>query len=170
MSGKQQLIAELDRSSMKSTVPAVKAGHTVRITQKIKEGEKERLQVFEGLVIRVHGKGALNTTITVRKISEGVGVEKIFPIHSPSITDIQIVKVAKVRRSKLYYMRERSGKSARLQETQTTPKQREEMMLHFEELKKETATEDKTASSDNTTNEEQNTPDAAISEKTEEKA
>lgn len=134
MQGKQQLIAELDRKSMKKSVPDIKTGHSVRIQQKIKEGEKERIQTFEGLVIKVHGNGGLNTTITIRKISEGIGVEKIFPIHSPTITDIQIIKIAKVRRSKLYYMRERSGKSARLQETQTTPAQRKEMMIHFEEL------------------------------------
>lgn len=161
MSGKQQLIAELDRDSMKTSVPAIKTGHTVRITQKIKEGEKERLQVFEGLVIRVHGNGGLNTTVTVRKISEGVGVEKIFPIHSPTITDIQIVKIAKVRRSKLYYMRERSGKSARLQEIQTTPKQREEMMIHFEELKKETPNTEAAETKQETATESKDTKETA---------
>jgi large subunit ribosomal protein L19 len=138
MQGKQQLIAELDRKSMKKSVPDIKTGHTVRVQQKIKEGDKERVQTFEGLVIKVHGNGGLNTTISVRKISEGIGVEKIFPIHSPTITEIQIIKIAKVRRSKLYYMRDRSGKSARLQETQTTPTQRKEMMIHFEELKPQT--------------------------------
>lgn len=130
--GKQAFIAELDKLSMKESVPAVRAGHTVRVTQKVKEGEKERLQIFEGLVIKTHMKGGLNSTITVRKISEGVGVEKVFPLHSPSLVDIQIVKIAKVRRAKLYYMRERFGKSARLQETQTTQSQRDALMRHFD--------------------------------------
>ena len=130
--GKQALIAELDKASMKAAVPAVRAGHTVRVTQKIKEGNKERLQVFEGLVIKAHGNGGINSTITVRKISEGVGVEKVFPLHAPTVTEILITKIAKVRRAKLYYMRERFGKSARLKETQTTAATREQLTRHFD--------------------------------------
>lgn len=130
--GKQALIAELDKASMKASVPAVKTGHTVRVTQKIKEGSKERLQIFEGLVIKTHGNGGLNSTITVRKISEGVGVEKVFPLHAPTITEIQIVKIAKIRRAKLYYMRERFGKAARLKEIQTTAAQREKLTRYFD--------------------------------------
>ncbi len=142
--GKQSLIQDLNSSFMKTSVPAIRTGHSVRVTQKIKEGEKDRLQVFEGLVIKVHNKsGDLNATVTVRKISEGVGVEKVFAIHAPNIVDIQIVKVAKIKRAKLYYMRDRAGKSARLQETQTTQTQRDQMMTHFEKLgaSKEVATE-----------------------------
>lgn len=126
--GKQAKIAALDLMSMKAKVPVVRAGYSVRVTQKIKEGDKERLQVFEGLVIKTHMKGGINSTITVRKISEGVGVEKVFPLHTASITEIQVTKVAEVRRAKLYYMRDRAGKSARLTETQTTASQRDAMM------------------------------------------
>lgn len=135
--GKQEVIRNQDKSYMKEVVPAIRTGYTVKVTQKIKEGEKERLQMFEGLVIRVKGNGDLNSTITVRKVTEGVGVEKIFTLHSPSVTDVQITKMAKIRRSKLYYMRDRSGKSARLQETQTTPAQRKEMVTRFDIPKSE---------------------------------
>ena len=95
-------------------MPALNTGMTVRVHQKIKEGEKERIQIFEGLIIKIsHGHG-VDKTLTVRKVVEGIGVEKIFPIHSPNIAKIEITKKSKVRRSKLYYMRERFGKSARL--------------------------------------------------------
>src|SRR3989338_2885845 len=95
-------------------VPEIKSGQTVRVHQRVKEGNKERIQPFEGLIIAVkHGRG-VNATFTVRKISSGVVVEKIYPLHSPTIDKIEILKVAKVRRAKLYYMRERSGKSARM--------------------------------------------------------
>jgi len=96
------------------TVPEIKPGQTVRVHQRIKEGNKERVQPFEGLVIATkHGRG-LDGTFTVRKISEGVGVERIYPLHSPTIDKIEILKTAKVRRAKLYYMRERFGKQARM--------------------------------------------------------
>lgn len=117
------LIREVQKPQLKK-VPEVKTGYTVRVHQKIKEGSKERVQVFEGLVIRVgHGEG-VEKTITVRKIVEGIGVEKIFPVNSPNITKIEVKKKAKVRRAKLYYMRERSGKSARLQERHVTEAER----------------------------------------------
>jgi large subunit ribosomal protein L19 len=95
-------------------VPDIKSGQTVKVYQRIKEGNKERVQAFEGLVIAVkHGRG-LDGTFTVRKISSGVGVERIYPLHSPTIDKIEILKKAEVRRAKLYYMRERSGKRARM--------------------------------------------------------
>ncbi len=95
-------------------VPELKAGQTVKIYQRVKEGAKERVQPFEGLVIAVkHGRG-LDGTFTVRKISSGVGVERIYPLHSPTIDKIEVLKKADVRRAKLYYMRERSGKRARM--------------------------------------------------------
>ena len=96
------------------TVPELKAGQTVRVHQRIKEGDKTRIQPFEGLIIATkHGRG-LDGTFTVRKIAEGVGVERTYPLHSPTIDKIEILKTADVRRAKLYYMRERFGKSAKM--------------------------------------------------------
>lgn len=95
-------------------VPDIRPGDTVRVYQKVKEGDKERLQLFEGLVLAAkHGKG-ISGTFTVRKISQGVGVERIFPLHSPFIDKIEVVKRTKVRRAKLYYLRSAKGKKARL--------------------------------------------------------
>ena len=100
---------------LKENLPDLRPGDTVRVYQKIKEGDKERVQVFEGLVIaRKHGK-EIGTTFTVRKVIDGVGVEKIFPFHSPKIEKIEILRKGKVRRAKLYYLRKAKGKKARLQ-------------------------------------------------------
>ena len=102
------------KSMHRAGLPDIRPGDTVRVHQKIKEGDKERLQIFEGVVLaRKHGRG-ISATITVRKISSGVGVERIFPIHSPSLDRIEVVKRSKVRRAKLYYLREAKGKKARL--------------------------------------------------------
>lgn len=99
-------------------VPELRAGQTVRVHQRIKEGNKERVQPFEGLVIAVkHGRG-LDGTFTVRKISEGIGVERVYPLHSPTIEKIEVLKSFKVRRAKLYYMRERFGKKARMKKAE----------------------------------------------------
>ena len=102
---------EAEQSKKKTTV--IRPGETVRVHVKVTEGEKERTQVFEGIVIGLAGKGN-RATFTVRKISYGVGVERIFPIHSPRIDKIEVVARGKVRRAKLYYLRQRSGKAARL--------------------------------------------------------
>ena len=96
----------------------LRAGDTVKVYQKIKEGDKERIQIFEGVVIaRKHGKG-INATFTVRKISDGVGVERIFPLHAPFIEKLEITKRAKVKRAKLYYLRNLRGKKAKLKQKQ----------------------------------------------------
>lgn len=99
---------------LKKGLPDIRPGDTVRVHQKIKEGDKERIQAFEGLVIaRKHGR-EMGATITVRKVISGVGVEKIYPIHSPIIEKIEVLKRSKVRRAKLYYLRKSRGKKARL--------------------------------------------------------
>lgn len=97
----------------KSNHPAFKAGDTVKVHVKIKEGEKERVQVYQGVVIAIHKKGP-SSTFTVRKVSYGVGVERIFPMTSPNIDKIEVVTVGRVRRAKLYYLRQLSGKKARI--------------------------------------------------------
>jgi large subunit ribosomal protein L19 len=95
--------------------PAMRSGDTVRVHVKVREGEKERIQVFEGLVIGQH-RGGANASFTVRKVSFGQGVERIFPLHSPTIDKIEVIRSAVVRRAKLYYLRELRGKAARMKE------------------------------------------------------
>jgi large subunit ribosomal protein L19 len=108
-----KLLDQFNKSQLKS-LPDIKSGYTIKVHQKIKEGDKDRIQIFEGIVIaRKHGKG-INSTITVRKVVDGVGVERVFPVHSPAIAKIEVVKQGKVRRSKLYYLRTAKGKNARL--------------------------------------------------------
>ena len=101
--------------NLKTNVPVFKAGDTVRVKVKVVEGDNERLQAFDGVVIARRGSG-ISETFTVRKISFGVGVERIFPVHSPRVDSIEVLKVGKVRRSKLNYLTKLSGKAARLQE------------------------------------------------------
>ncbi len=108
-------ISALEKTGMRADIPDFKAGDTVRVHVKVREGEKERIQVFKGVVIaRKHG--GIRETITVRKISSGIGVERIFPIHSPIIGKIEVVSLGKVRRAKLYYLRKLKGKKARIEE------------------------------------------------------
>jgi large subunit ribosomal protein L19 len=95
--------------------PAIKPGDTVKVHVKVREGDKERIQVFEGLVIAMH-RGGTRASFTVRKVSFGQGVERIFPLHSPVIQKIEVVRTARVRRAKLYFLRERRGKAARMKE------------------------------------------------------
>ena len=109
------LIKELNKERLEAEVPAVKVGDTVRVHVKVKEGSRERIQVFEGTVI-AKKHGGITETITVRRISYGVGVEKGFPLHSPSIDKIEVVRGGAVRRAKLYYLRGRVGKSAKVKE------------------------------------------------------
>ena len=109
-----ELIKKVNDEQRKAAVIDAKSGDTVRVHQKIKEGNKERIQVFEGVVIRVDRRASHTARITVRKIASGVGVEKSFLLHSPLVEKIEIVRRSKVRRNYLSYLRERSGKSARL--------------------------------------------------------
>ena len=99
-----------------TTRPAIKPGDTVRVHVKVREGDKERIQVFEGMVIGMH-RGGARATFTVRKVSFGQGVERIFPLHSPTIQKVEIMRSAKVRRAKLYYLRDLKGKAARMKDS-----------------------------------------------------
>ncbi|MBI2634612.1 50S ribosomal protein L19 [Candidatus Peregrinibacteria bacterium] len=110
------ILKEIQELSIKKKMPVLRPGYTVRIHQKIKEGEKDRIQIFEGLIIKINAGHGGDKTFTVRKIVEGVGVEKIFPLYSPLIEKIDVKKEGNIRRAKLYYMRGRAGKSARLKE------------------------------------------------------
>lgn len=101
--------------SLKEQVPKFNIGDTVRVHVKIREGERERIQIFEGTVIARRGSG-VSETFTVRRISYGVGIERVFPIHSPNVADVEVVRRGKVRRSKLYYLRDRIGRAAKVKE------------------------------------------------------
>ena len=109
------IVSQIEAQQAKKDPPALRPGETVRVHVKVVEGEKERTQVFEGMVIGISGTGS-RAMFTVRKISYGVGVERIFPIHSPRIDKVEVVSRGKVRRAKLYFLRSRSGKSARIKE------------------------------------------------------
>lgn len=109
------LVQEYQKKYQKKSIPEIRAGMTVKVIQKFLEGAKERQQIFQGVIIKTHQKIALQATFTVRKVVDGTGVEKIFPIHSPLI-EIEVVKTGKVRRAQLYYLRDRAGKSARLKD------------------------------------------------------
>lgn len=110
------VIDAINQENLKPSVPEFSVGDTVKVNVKVIEGDRERLQAFEGVVIaRKHG--GISETFTVRRMSFGVGVEKTFPIHSPKVADIQVVRKGSVRRAKLYYLRERTGKAAKVKET-----------------------------------------------------
>jgi large subunit ribosomal protein L19 len=133
-------IDQFNKSQLKE-LPEIRPGYTICVYQKIKEAGKERIQPFEGLVIaRKHGRG-INATITVRKISHGVGVEKIFPLHSPLIEKIEVIKKGKVRRAKLYYIREKSAKESRLKEKREKKEEKTERVKE-EKIDKEEAKEE----------------------------
>jgi large subunit ribosomal protein L19 len=115
MSGKHPIIQSIEQAQMKQDIPAFGAGDTVVVQVKVKEGDRERLQAYEGVVIAKKNAG-LNSAFTVRKISNGVGVERVFQTHSPIIASIEVKRRGAVRRAKLYYLRDRTGKSARIKE------------------------------------------------------
>ena len=102
-------------ASLKAEVPELNIGSTVRVHVKIREGERERIQVFEGTIIAKKGSG-ISSTFTVRRVSYGVGVERVFPVHSPSVAKVELVRKGQVRRAKLYYLRDRVGKAAKFKE------------------------------------------------------
>lgn len=115
MSGKHPLVQQIEQSQLKQNVPSFGPGDTVVVQVKVKEGDRERLQAYEGVVIAKKNRG-LNSAFTVRKISNGVGVERVFQTHSPVVAGIEVKRRGDVRRAKLYYLRDRSGKSARIRE------------------------------------------------------
>jgi len=146
------LLSEVQNMASARKVPEIKPGYTVKVHQIIKEGEKERVQIFQGLVIKLNSGHGADKSFTVRKIVEGIGVEKNFPLYSPLLKKIEVVKTGEVRRAKLYYIRDKSGKSARLKEEFVGLKDEKplepELMEQIveapvEETKKETAEETK---------------------------
>ena len=111
----QQIIRDIETEQLKTDLPVIYVGDTVRVGVKIKEGEKFRVQPYEGVVIAMRN-GGINETITVRKVFQGVGVERVFLVHSPRIDTIKVIRRGKVRRAKLYYLRKRIGKATRIQQ------------------------------------------------------
>jgi large subunit ribosomal protein L19 len=115
----RKVISEIERKQIRQDLPEFRPGDTVRVHTKIKEGDKERIQVFEGVVIR-HRRGTARAMFTVRKVSYGVGVERMFPVHSPRIDKVEVMGHGEVRRSRLYYLRDLQGKAARLTQEEGT--------------------------------------------------
>ena len=115
MSGSNKIIQSVENAQLRSDLPAFSAGDTVTVNVKVKEGDRERVQAYQGVVIAKKNRG-LNSSFTVRKISHGVGVERVFQSHSPIIASVVVERRGDVRRAKLYYLRQRSGKSARIKE------------------------------------------------------
>ncbi|MBQ9696341.1 MAG: 50S ribosomal protein L19 [Oscillospiraceae bacterium] len=109
------LIKALDQQNVKSELPNIEVGSTVRVHIKVKEGSKERIQIFEGTVI-AKKHGGVSETFTVRRVAHGVGIERVFPLHSPAVDKVELVRHGKVRRAKLYYLRDRVGKAAKVKE------------------------------------------------------
>ena len=133
------VIKSIEHEQLKNKIPVLDIGNTVRVHVKIKEGNRERIQVFEGIIIKKQG-GGLNETFTVRKISYGVGVEKTFLIHSPLVEKVEVVRVGKARRAKLYYLRERTGKASKTKEM-VGARIENKMITIKEEVKEEPAKE-----------------------------
>lgn len=132
------IIKSIEHEQLKAKIPDLKVGNTVKVHVKIKEGNKERIQVFEGIIIKVQGAG-VNKTFTVRKISYGVGVEKTFLVHSPLLEKVELVRVGKARRAKLFYLRDRIGKAAKTKEIAGARIENKEITIKGEELPVEEA-------------------------------
>ena len=143
------IIKSIEREQLKNRIPDLKVGDTVRVHQRIKEGNRERIQVFEGIIIKKQG-GSVNATFTVRRIAYGVGVEKTFLVHSPLVEKIEVVRVGKARRAKLYYLRDRLGKAAKTKENigakiETKYKDLKEEVVEEPAVAEEVATEEPVA-------------------------
>jgi large subunit ribosomal protein L19 len=137
---KMDIIKSVEHEQLKNKVPDIKIGDTVRVHQRIKEGNRQRIQVFEGIVIKKQN-GGLNETFTVRRVAYGVGVEKTFLMHSPLVEKVEVVRVGKVSRAKLYYLRDRVGKAAKTKENIGANLNREDIVIKedvpVEEVKEE---------------------------------
>ena len=134
------IIKSIEHEQLKNKIPELKIGDTVKVHQRIKEGNRERIQVFEGIIIKKQS-GGVNATFTVRKISYGVGVEKTFLVHSPLVEKVELVRVGKARRAKLYYLRDRIGKAAKTKENTGARIEDKEIMVK-EELVEEPVSEE----------------------------
>ena len=136
------IVKSIEHEQLKNKIPVLDVGNTVRVHVKVKEGNRERIQVFEGIIIKKQG-GGLNETFTVRKISYGVGVEKTFLVHSPMVEKVEVVRVGKARRAKLYYLRDRVGKASKTKEKLGARIENKEIVLK-EELTEEPVVENET--------------------------
>ncbi len=134
------IIKSIEHEQLKNKIPELKVGNTVKVYQRIKEGNRERVQVFEGIIIKKQG-GGVNATFTVRKIAYGVGVEKTFMVHSPMVEKVELVRVGKARRAKLFYLRDRIGKSAKTKENTGAVIEDKEILVK-EEIAEEPAVEE----------------------------
>ena len=134
------IVKSIEHEQLKNKIPDLKVGDTVKVHQKIKEGNRERIQVFEGIIIKKQN-GGVNASFTVRKISYGVGVEKTFLVHSPLVEKVEVVRVGKARRAKLYYLRDRVGKAAKTKENTGARIENKEITVK-EELVEEPAVEE----------------------------
>ena len=125
------IIKSIEHEQMKNKIPELRVGNTVKVHVRVKEGNRERIQIFEGIIIKVQG-GGINKTFTVRRIASGVGVEKTFLIHSPAVEKVEVTRVGKARRAKLFYLRDRVGKSAKTKEKVGARIQTNEIVLKEE--------------------------------------
>lgn len=137
------IIKSIEHEQLKNKIPELKVGNTVRVHQRIKEGNRERIQVFEGIIIKKQG-GGVNATFTVRRVAYGVGVEKTFLVHSPMVEKVEVVRVGKARRAKLYYLRDRIGKAAKTKEDVTARIENREIVIKEELPVEEPAVEETT--------------------------
>jgi len=135
------ILKSIEHEQLKNKIPELKVGNTVRVHVRIKEGNKERIQVFEGIIIKTQG-GGVNQTFTVRRISYGVGVEKTFLVHSPMVEKVEVVRVGKARRAKLYYLRDRVGKAAKTKEKIGARIENKEIVLKEEVVPGESSVEE----------------------------
>lgn len=160
------IIKSIEHEQMKNKIPELRVGNTVKVHVRVKEGNRERIQVFEGTIIKVQG-GGVNQTFTVRRISYGVGVEKTFLVHSPVVEKVEVTRVGKARRAKLFYLRDRVGKSAKTKEKVGARIETNEIVIKEELAENEVAAPEEAPAVDTTEPAVQETVDTVTEEKTE---